>query len=117
MGQGAATATGQGAATTTATGRGDGDGAGRGDGKHAEMGQGAVMATRRTSSLAASVMGNGAVGENFLSMDLYSRAFSPSSRQQPGLKVGISPGWCHQPRPKASFQQPKGRGAEAFGPG
>ena len=29
----------------------------------------------------------------------------------------FSPGWCHQPGPKVSFQQPKGREAEAFGPG
>ena len=28
-----------------------------------------------------------------------------------------SPGWCHQPGPKVSFRQPKGREAETFGPG
>ena len=64
--------------------------------------QRARAAWRRRGQLARYV-------ENFLSVDLYSKAFSPGSWHQPGLKVGISPGWCHQPGPKASFQQPKGR--------
>ena len=93
---------------TTATGRSDDDGVGRSDGKHAGMGQGAATVTRRTSSLAASAMGNGAVGENFQNVGLYSRAFSPGSWQQPGLKVGISPGWCHQPGPKAAASRSLG---------
>ena len=29
----------------------------------------------------------------------------------------FGPGWCHEPGPKANFQQPKGREAAAFGPG
>ena len=34
-----------------------------------------------------------------------------------GTNATFSPGSCHQPGPKASFQQPKGREAAAFGPG
>ena len=34
-----------------------------------------------------------------------------------GTNAPFSPGWCHQLGPNVSFQQPKGREAEAFGPG
>ena len=34
-----------------------------------------------------------------------------------GTNAPFSPGWCHQPGPKASFQQPKGRETKTFGPG
>ena len=77
--------------------------------------QGGIRGRRAASaSSGRQLLGN---SENFLSVNLYSKAFSPGSWHQPGLKVGISPGWCHQPGPKASFQQPKGRETKTFGPG
>ena len=33
-----------------------------------------------------------------------------------GTNATFSTGWCHQPGPKASFRQPKGREAAAFSP-